>query len=204
MDALDRRLLAAADRALEDARGAAGGWLACRPGCSECCIGPFPITPLDVRRLRAGLRCLAAGDPARAAAVEARARAQAGRMAEAFPGDARTGELSGDEAAEEAFCERFASTPCPALDPGTGQCDLYASRPLSCRTFGPPVRIGGRPLDPCRLCFQGASATEVERCRVDPDPSGREASALLALGAEEGSRGETVVAFALCRGTTPP
>ena len=30
--------------------------------------------------------------------------------------------------------------PCPALDPETGGCDLYAARPITCRTFGLTLR----------------------------------------------------------------
>ena len=47
--------------------------------------------------------------------------------------------------------------PCPALDPETGTCDLYASRPITCRCFGPPVRCDSGALGICELCFDGAS-----------------------------------------------
>src|SRR6185295_5228368 len=55
----DRRLLQVVDGALAEATRLAatpeGSWLACRPGCTECCHGPFPINRLDVLRLRRGL-----------------------------------------------------------------------------------------------------------------------------------------------------
>ena len=51
----DQRLLRSLDRDFAEAARRAGSRLACRPGCSECCIGPFPITRLDVWRLRRGL-----------------------------------------------------------------------------------------------------------------------------------------------------
>lgn len=189
----DRRLLRVIDEAMASAAARAGSRLACRPGCDECCHGPFPINALDVQRLRRGLAELAARDPGRAAAIVERARAQVPRLTPGFPGDPGTGRLSENERALEAFFDRYVSIPCPALDPETGCCELYAHRPFTCRTFGPPVRIGYTDLPPCRLCFQGEPPATVEACRVDPDPHGLEDRLLDRLGDDD----ETVVAFAL-------
>jgi Fe-S-cluster containining protein len=84
---------------------------------------------------------------------------------------------------------------CPALDPPTGSCDLYSDRPLSCRSYGPPVRVGSQDLPPCHLCFVG-SAEEAESCRALLDPEGREDALLRDLAARR-LEGETIVAFAL-------
>ena len=78
------------------------------------------------------------------------------------------------------------------LDPRTGRCELYDHRPLTCRTFGPPVRIGETDLPPCRLCFQGAPEETVEACRVEPDPHGLEDRLIARLSGEE-----TLIAFAV-------
>jgi Fe-S-cluster containining protein len=118
-----------------------GAWLACRPGCWECCVGPFPITETDAQRLRDGLTELEAGDPARAASVRQRAREARGLDDE----------------------------PCPALDRATGTCDLYAARPVTCRIFGPPVQWGGDAVGVCELCFQGAGDEEIAACAVQLD-----------------------------------
>ncbi len=107
-----------------------------------------------------------------------------------FPGTPDTGWLADNDGAVERFFAANAGKPCPALDPLTGTCDLYAWRPVSCRTFGPPVRIGAEDLPPCRLCFVGCGPAEIETFRVEPDPEDLE-GALLA-----GER-ETIVAFAL-------
>lgn len=201
----DRQLLAVIGEALEGSARRAGSRLACRRGCTECCIGPFPINMLDRRRLREGLEELTRRDAARAARVIERARLNVEAMAQDFPGDAERGLFVADEAAEEAFCARWAAEPCPALDPETGACDLYDWRPLSCRTYGPPVRIGGEDLPPCRLCFVGAPAAEVEACRVEIDPSGMEDEILTRMEAERAPRAQTAVAFALaCDWGTPP
>ena len=53
--ASDRELIQIVDAAMAEAARLGGAWLVCRPGCAECCLGPFPITQLDARRLREGL-----------------------------------------------------------------------------------------------------------------------------------------------------
>lgn len=188
----DRRLLQEMDEVMAGAARRAGSWLACRPGCAECCHGPFPINRLDARRLREGMVALMQTDPERAWAVVSRAREQLPILREDFPGDPETGMLADGDAAADPYFTRHGTLPCPALDPATGRCDLYAWRPLTCRTFGPPVRIGESALPPCRLCFQGAPAEMVEACRVEPDPHGLEDRLLAPLGEEE-----TLIAFAL-------
>lgn len=60
--------------------------------------------------------------------------------------------------------------------------------------------FGGQPLPPCRLCFVGATAEEVERCRVEPDDSGIEAALLRRLRSDGGGQGETIIPFALLCG----
>jgi len=131
------------DSAMAEAVRRSGGWIACKPGCMECCIGHFPISMEDAARLRAGLDELVLSAPERAAAVRARA-----------------GQYIEDEDSEE---------PCPALDPSTGTCDLYASRPLTCRMFGPAVSMGGGPMGVCELCYHGASDEEIAACCVTID-----------------------------------
>jgi len=105
-------------------------------------MGPFPISDADAQRLRGGLAELMSQDSERAAEIQRRAR-----------------EWSGED--EEA---------CPALDPISGTCELYAARPMTCRTFGPPVRCESGELAICELCFDGASPEEIEAAVVDLDP----------------------------------
>ena len=47
-----------ADHWYRRARAALLEALPCRNGCSRCCIGPFPITMLDVDELQVGLAAL--------------------------------------------------------------------------------------------------------------------------------------------------
>jgi len=190
----EERLVATLERQWAETARAAGAWLACRPGCTECCIGPFPVTRLDAAWLRCGLARLRSSRPQAASRVLERARRAATTLREDFPGDAATGRLGDDEARLDVFLERHAALPCPVLDPATGRCELYDARPVACRVYGPPVRYASGDGDACRLCFVGADAATVERCRVAPDPEGLEETI---LARTPGGEAETLVAFAL-------
>ena len=190
----DCELVQIVDAALADAARKAGKWLACRPGCTQCCVGAFAVNGLDAARLRDGLQALQQSDHARAERVQARARAYVARTAAEFPGDRKTGILSDHGDAQEAFAHFANEEPCPALDPNTGMCDLYDYRPMTCRIFGPPVRNEGCGLGICELCFHGASHEEIAACEMNPDPENLEESIL----AEMPSKSEnTIVAFVL-------
>jgi Fe-S-cluster containining protein len=196
----DSQLVQIMDVALENAARKAGAWLGCRPGCTQCCHGAFAINALDTARLQAGMKALHAADTHKARVVEDRARAWIEEWGPEFPGDAASGMLGTSEE-EQARFEEFANeAACPALDPATGLCDVYAWRPMTCRVFGPPTRVdsgigGGDALGCCDLCFVGASEDEIAACEM-PVPHELEEQ----LVRETGKDGETVVAFALCSG----
>jgi Fe-S-cluster containining protein len=159
-------------------------------------MGPFSINQLDAFRLRSGLADLEVIAPERAAQVRARAREAVARLSAEFPGDPITGVLSEGDEAEQRFADFANDEPCPALDPETGNCELYESRPMTCRVFGPPVRSESG-LGVCELCFQGASAEEVAACEMKPDPSDLESRLLEELEKSTGARGNTIIAFCL-------
>jgi Fe-S-cluster containining protein len=191
----DFELVQIMDAALADAARRAGDWLVCRPGCTQCCHGAFAIGPLDALRLRAGMDALRTAEPALAAEVERRARAWVDEHGPSFPGDLQTGLLGESEEDAERFEEFANEVACPALDPVTGRCDLYAWRPMTCRVFGPPVRVDAGTNDAlghCELCFVGASTAEVAACEMLVP---HDLEARLVDGLE--AKGETVVAFAL-------
>jgi Fe-S-cluster containining protein len=193
----DEVLIRIVDAAMAEAARKSGPWLVCRSGCTECCMGPFPITQLDARRLREGLAKLDSCDRQRAARVRERARQAVARISPDFPGEPATGVLGEDEEAEEQFAALADDQPCPALDPATGTCDLYAARPITCRMFGPPVRCGSEAVGVCELCFQGASDQEIAAGGVEIDPQGLESRLSDELERTTGARGQTIVAFAL-------
>ena len=183
----DTELIQIVDAALAEAARRGGAWLACRPGCAQCCVGVFAISGADAARLRSGWDALALSDAARADRVRRRAQAWVERNAGDFPGDPATGILDEGDEADARFDEFANEETCPALDPETLTCDLYAARPLTCRTFGPAIRIGPGALGACELCYVGASEEEIERCAVELD--------VWAL--EDGPGNRTTVAHAL-------
>jgi Fe-S-cluster containining protein len=191
-------LIQIVDAALADTARRSSQWLVCGPGCTQCCIGVFSINQLDARRLRQGLAELEVLAPERAARVRERAREAVARLAQEFPGDPATGLLDEGELAEHRFAQFANDEPCPALDPDTGNCELYEARPMTCRTFGPPVR-SEEGLGVCELCYHGASDEEIASCEMVPDPGDLESTLLQQLERTTGVRGETIVAFALAR-----
>ena len=184
----DRELIQIVDAAMAEAARKSGDWLVCRPGCASCCVGLFAITPLDALRLQRGLADLTAADPERASRVRERSRQAASRISGAFPDSAVSSILASDFADDD---------PCPALDTETSTCDLYSSRPITCRTFGPPVRCGSESVGICELCFEGASDAQIASCEVDVDPGGLEFTLIRVLAEATGKGADTLVAFAL-------
>jgi len=192
----DQKLIQIVDSALADAAQRSGKWLVCRPGCTQCCIGAFPINQLDALRLRRGLANLEASAPERAARIRQRAQESVSRLSPEFPGNAATGVLDEGEEAERHFADFANDEPCPVLDPESGYCELYESRPLTCRVFGPPVQSQDG-LGVCELCFQGASDAEIAACEMKADPDDLESRLLAQLKKKTGKRGNTIIAFCL-------
>ncbi len=182
------------DAALASTTERSGNHLACHPGCHQCCVGVFAISQLDAEQLRGGL----ASAPQDAAdRILSRAEESRIRLLDDFPGDPVTGLLFTQPHHEEAFADFANDEPCPVLDPDTGTCDLYAFRPVQCRTFGPPVRDADGQLTVCELCFVAAPAEEVARCEMDQSWRPQEETLIGDAEQQSGLFGPTLVAFAL-------
>ena len=192
----DHKLIQIVDAALAEAEDRSGKWLVCRPGCTQCCIGAFAINQLDALRLRRGLAQLKSSHPKRAAAIQKRARDSVARLSKTFPGDSATGILGEGEEARQRFEDFANDEPCPVLDPDTGLCELYESRPMTCRVFGPPVR-SAEGLGVCELCYQGATDQEIAACEMIPDPTDLEDQLLEKVEKSIGLSGDTIIAFCL-------
>jgi Fe-S-cluster containining protein len=217
----DIQLIQIVDAALADATFRSGPHLVCRPGCTQCCHGAFAINPLDAFRLRTAFSEMSIQNPVQAAAIAERARQYLAEFGPGFPGNRETGILGTtpeDEAAFEDFANEAA---CPALDPVTGLCEVYYARPMTCRIFGPPVRMSSvetanKPSndDPedseglavCELCFTEATPEEIAAAEMTV-PWTEEQSLLDQLGKLDQlgqmplGAGSTIVAYCL---TLPP
>jgi Fe-S-cluster containining protein len=195
LPARDTELVQIMDAALVDTASRAGPWLACRPGCTQCCHGVFAINALDAARLHAGMQALFASVPDKAEAIRTRAHAWINQYAPDFPGNSATGVL-GTSDEDQARFEDFANdAPCPALNAETGLCDIYAWRPMACRVFGPPVRVAENDaLACCELCFIGATDDQIAACEMHLPHELEEQ-----LIEETAESCETIVAFALLR-----
>jgi Fe-S-cluster containining protein len=192
----DHELIQIVDSALAETARRSGEWLVCRPGCTQCCIGVFPINQLDALRLRRGLADLEVFAPERAEGIRSRARESVARLSGDFPGDPVSGILNEGDDTAQRFSDFANDEPCPALHPETGNCELYESRPMTCRVFGPPVRSEDG-LGVCELCYHGASDEEIAACEMKPDPDDLESALLKTVEANTGTRGNTIIAFCL-------
>src|SRR5437773_11932750 len=94
---------------------------------------------------------LDAADPARAERVRARSSAYVTAIAPDYPGDLAAGALR----EEENLPSGMDHVACPALDPDSGLCRLYAARPITCRTFGAATRVREDTVAACEVCHPG-------------------------------------------------
>lgn len=194
--AKDRKLVQIVDAAFADAARRSGEWLVCRPGCTQCCVGVFPINQLDAARLKRAFGELEMREPERAGRIRQRTREAVERLSAEFPGDPVTGILDEGADADRRFSEFANDEVCPVLDRETGKCELYEARPMTCRVFGPPVR-SDEGLGACELCYRGASDAVISACEMKPDPDDLESVLVEKVETATGVRGNTIIAFCL-------
>ena len=185
------------DAAMASAAARAGVHLVCRAGCSPCCHGVFQISALDAERLREGLSGAA---PETGLRIRGRIAAAKSRLGPFFPGDSATGVLGADEEQVELFEEWAHADACPVLDPETGTCDLYAHRPVLCRTFGPPIRNDHGDVSAgvaiCELCFTQATPDEILAAEMDSSFRALEESTDAEYARSHPASGPTIIAYA--------
>jgi uncharacterized protein len=121
--------------------------MACKSGCDGCCHAWLTVSPVEAEVVRAGIAALS---PAKRAELVARGRREQAR----------------EEAGEAPRCAMLADD---------GRCDIYAARPLVCRTQGHALRYpnGFVPVEAVRV--RGASG-EVTHCPLNfserpPEPA---------------------------------
>ncbi|NOT22943.1 MAG: hypothetical protein HOP22_09500 [Nitrospiraceae bacterium] len=178
------------DRWFQRATAALLGEVPCRLGCTSCCIGPFPITLLDVQTLQQGLACLPADRRQR---IERRATEQTAAMEAVFPQLTDTHLLDTWSDLEiDRLATKFHSHPCPALEED-GRCGVYDHRPLVCRSMGIPTEDRGLVHGACEVqtfipIVRLSTAFGEEEDRLAKE----EAASLEALRLTTGSIGEEV------------
>lgn len=165
--------------------------LPCRQGCCHCCIGTFPVTILDRQHLQEGLASL---PDAQRRTVQQNAQDQVAAIESKFPLLAGSPMLDGwPDRLTEQLAEQFQDLPCPALS-SDGRCQVYAFRPLTCRSMGIPPDQDG--------CVEGACdiQTAVPIIRLSPPfreeedrLAGEESQQLTALRLKRQCRGEELL-----------
>jgi Fe-S-cluster containining protein len=179
------------DHWFQRATAALLGEVPCRLGCTSCCIGPFPITLLDVQTLQHGLAGL---PPDHRHRIEQRAVEQTVAMETSFPQLTQTDLLDtwSDQDIDRLVTE-YHHLPCPALETD-GRCSVYQHRPLVCRSMGIPTEDQGLAHGACEVqtfipIVRLSSSFREEEVRLAQE----EAAALEALRRIIGSAGEEVL-----------
>ncbi|OGW49478.1 MAG: hypothetical protein A2V62_10025, partial [Nitrospirae bacterium RBG_19FT_COMBO_58_9] len=178
------------DHWFQRATAALSGEVPCRSGCTSTCIGPFPITILDIHMLQQGLDCL---PPDRRHGIERRALEQTTAMEAAFPQLIHSDLLDHWSDLEiDRLATEFHRQPCPALDE-QGRCSVYRHRPLVCRSMGIPIEDRGLAHGACEVqtfipIVRLPSSSRKEEDRLAQE----EAASLETLRQATGSTGEEV------------
>ena len=178
------------DHWFQRATAALLGEVPCRLGCTSCCIGPFPITLLDVHTLQQGLADL---PPDHRHRIEQRAIEQTAAMEAVFPQLIHTDLLDkwSDQEIDRLVTE-FHDHPCPALE-ADGRCGVYDHRPLVCRSMGIPTEDRGLAHGACEVQTFIPIVRLPSTFREEEDRLAQEeAASLAALRLATGSTGEEV------------
>ena len=142
------RLARKTDEWFHRASAALLGQVPCRVGCSQCCLGLFPVTRLDADLLHEGLAQLPVD---KRTLIQQRASAQVSALETAYPNLLASSALDGWSDGEiDHAVSRFDQDRCPALS-DDGLCSLYAYRPLTCRSMGIPTQAGQMVEGACRV-----------------------------------------------------
>jgi Fe-S-cluster containining protein len=191
-------LVQVVDLALSEAARKSSGWIACRPGCGECCIGTFAINQLDAHRLQDGFRALQETDKAKAKRIERRVLEYCETLSEESSFGATACSSTDGNACGPSVASLADDHVCPALDPISQTCDLYESRPMECRLYGPALRDHAGIVSTCHLCYDGATEEQISACVVDIGYVEEvEAKALSALEVQPVGQGMTSVGLCL-------
>jgi Fe-S-cluster containining protein len=133
-------LVARADRLFRSVAEIHGELMACKPGCDDCCSVYFELNLIEAFYLSGMIRDNLSDFArsrvfARADRVEPLFR-HAGEILQGIADRGPNREKDVEDAASKL------KIPCPLNEDGT--CVLYDHRPITCRVYGTPQRIGDR------------------------------------------------------------
>ncbi|BBD09789.1 YkgJ family cysteine cluster protein [Desulfovibrio ferrophilus] len=134
------RLVADVDKAFEQVQAQHGDCIKCHEGCSDCCHALFDLSLIEALYLNHKFNAAFKGQQ-RSELLDRADTAE--RQGYKIKREAFT--LSRDGARTEEILESIskARVRCPLLD-ADEKCELYDSRPITCRLYGIPTSIGGK------------------------------------------------------------
>ncbi len=112
----------------------------CEPGCADCCYAMFDLTLIEALYLNYQFnRKFSGADRSRLLEKADKTDRQTYKIKKAAYEMSRDG-IDDESVMKEIALKRIR---CPLLDDENG-CELYAYRPIACRSYGIPQAIGGK------------------------------------------------------------
>lgn len=147
-------LVSQIEAAFEQVRAKYPRAVRCDIGCSDCCFALFDITLVEALYINRKFNETYKGAEKEALLEKAnRADREIAKLKHRAHRDLHEGKNE-NQILEEMAEQRVR---CPLLN-DENRCDLYASRPITCRLYGIPVEIGGKARS-CRLsAFEAGKA----------------------------------------------
>lgn len=136
------KLAARADRAFDEVREKHAECVKCAEGCSDCCHAVFGLFPIEALYINHHFGTLDGINKEEACALADAAERDLVRMQKQL-------EQCGDDRAAMNQVMAQARIRCPLLT-GENKCLVYQHRPVTCRVYGIPTRIGGQ----ARVCWK--------------------------------------------------
>lgn len=134
-------LVKAADTAFTRVKEGHGGCVTCKEGCSDCCYALFDLSLVEAmylnEKVREYARNLPSGDREKFLENASKLDRQVYRLKRRFHKDHQEGGQD-ESILDQAGRERLR---CPLLDEND-LCCIYEKRPITCRLYGIPLRIG--------------------------------------------------------------
>ena len=135
-----RSLVDQVDAVFKQVQEEFGECVACKVGCSDCCHALFDLTLIEAMFIKSQFDKVIPKEDRQKIIERANV---ADRKVYMLKREASKAHEEGKS--ETAILEEMAEQRirCPLLDDGE-KCELYASRPITCRLYGIPTVIGGR------------------------------------------------------------
>lgn len=148
-------LVSEVEKIFESMQDAHGDCVRCKIRCSDCCHAVFDVTLMEAVYINYHLNESFSRKERRPIIIRAE---EADRKYYQVKQRLQKMYVGGGKSPEEVFLQlAHERVRCPLLN-DDDLCDLYAKRPITCRVYGIPTSIGGKPHTCEKSAFKEGSA----------------------------------------------